>query len=100
MPPFYCPYCWKLIPDDASGCAFCLSSLTDWHEPKLIANLLEALRGTDKTRARFGAQMLARHQISQSTAPVFEFGETIGAPGLAESVKNYLGALREGEPTS
>jgi hypothetical protein len=97
MTLFYCPYCWKLIPDDALVCAFCQNSLTDWHDPKVIDSLLTALRSAETTRARFAAQMLARQSATQAIARFPEPGRATEDPGITEAVNISAGDGREGE---
>jgi hypothetical protein len=92
MAPFYCPHCWKLIPDDAQVCAFCLASL-DWNDPFLVKGLLDALRGAESARAAFAAQLIGRYRIASAIPSMLQLVAEPLDPKTKHAILSALGSL-------
>lgn len=90
---FYCPHCWKEIPEGTQVCPHCQISLAGITDEKFFDKLIDALRHPVPVRAAFVAQILGRLGDVRAVEPLLETLGRTDDPEVLEAVIRSLGTL-------
>ena len=97
---FYCPHCWKEIPEEATVCPHCHLSLEGLSNQKFFDKLIDALRHPVPARAAFAAQTLGRLGDARAVEPLLETLGRTDDPEVQEAVIQSLGTLGDARAVS
>ena len=97
---FYCPRCWKEIPEGAKVCPHCQASLEGIGDEKFFDKLIDALRHPVSSQAAFAAQTLGRLGDWRAVEPLLETLGRTRDPEAQEAVIRSLGNLGDARAIS
>jgi len=97
---FYCPRCWKEVPDGAQVCSHCQASLEGITNEKFFDKLIDALRHPVSAQAAFAAQTLGWLGNWRAVEPLLGTLGRTRDPEVQEAVIRSLGMLGDARAVS
>jgi len=97
---FYCPHCWKELPDAREVCPRCRQNISTWDVKEFTGKLLQALSHPEPMTQTRAVYLLGEKKSKDALGPLTRLLRRIKNPFLQSEIIDAIGKIGGSEAVS